>query len=429
MDKQTNVLTNTQSLIPVNTRTIGAPEGIYILYLEDYVHTFIKKILSKNLQNESVRSQNGNKEYPKEYQIERTSQQEIALYGRSIEENGRYRIVISGAGVLNDGFDKIQQLNNTYFPTCSYIGNACVSLNKDSRLRIELTLRNTRVILDDFYIYYDQNEEMQNYLVEWNTTRENETGKVVFSPTEHENHTRNSVSDAAQLSRITQAYNREEAKVSFMWNVMNALCLGFVVCVMAYGIISMNNYNKMQSMQANIEYCMAFIEENTSHLLSTVKTDPDQDRSMPVTAMQQNVQVENETTKQNESPEKMPSADASQEEPQSVVVTDDPVQEPSAEQAPEQAEIPPGTAQDMTQVSVSPDELQSVQGEATQSDTAQPGQEQTPIPQYYVVRKGDTLRTICYDIYGDYSRVDEICRWNNIDDPNNILYGQKLLLP
>lgn len=212
MDKQTNVLTNTQSLIPVNTRTIGAPEGIYILYLEDYVHTFIKKILSKNLQNESVRSQNGNKEYPKEYQIERTSQQEIALYGRSIEENGRYRIVISGAGVLNDGFDKIQQLNNTYFPTCSYIGNACVSLNKDSRLRIELTLRNTRVILDDFYIYYDQNEEMQNYLVEWNTTRENETGKVVFSPTEHENHTRNSVSDAAQLSRITQAYNREEQK-------------------------------------------------------------------------------------------------------------------------------------------------------------------------------------------------------------------------
>lgn len=385
--------------------------------------------MSKNLQNESVRSQNGNKEYPKEYQIERTSQQEIALYGRSIEENGRYRIVISGAGVLNDGFDKIQQLNNTYFPTCSYIGNACVSLNKDSRLRIELTLRNTRVILDDFYIYYDQNEEMQNYLVEWNTTRENETGKVVFSPTEHENHTRNSVSDAAQLSRITQAYNREEAKVSFMWNVMNALCLGFVVCVMAYGIISMNNYNKMQSMQANIEYCMAFIEENTSHLLSTVKTDPDQDRSMPVTAMQQNVQVENETTKQNESPEKMPSADALQEEPQSVVVTDDPVQEPSAEQAPEQAEIPSGTAQDMTQVSVSPDELQSVQGEATQSDTAQPVQEQTPIPQYYVVRKGDTLRTICYDIYGDYSRVDEICRWNNIDDPNNILYGQKLLLP
>ncbi|MDE7479576.1 MAG: LysM peptidoglycan-binding domain-containing protein, partial [Lachnospiraceae bacterium] len=54
---------------------------------------------------------------------------------------------------------------------------------------------------------------------------------------------------------------------------------------------------------------------------------------------------------------------------------------------------------------------------------------QAATPQYYVVRKGDTLRTICYDVYGDYSRVDEVCRWNNIEDPNNILYGQKLLLP
>lgn len=71
MDKQSNVLFNTRiqelhqdsgnemrssaartmpidrtASIPVNTRTIGAPEGIYILYLEDYVHTFIKKIVS-----------------------------------------------------------------------------------------------------------------------------------------------------------------------------------------------------------------------------------------------------------------------------------------------------------------------------------------------------------------------------------------------
>ena len=68
MDKQTNILSNTQNLIPVNTRTIGAPEGIYILYLEDYVHTFIKKILS--VEDE--------KPHP-----------DIALYGRSVEESGR----------------------------------------------------------------------------------------------------------------------------------------------------------------------------------------------------------------------------------------------------------------------------------------------------------------------------------------------------
>ncbi|MDE6056213.1 MAG: hypothetical protein K2G55_21200, partial [Lachnospiraceae bacterium] len=81
MDKQTNILTNTQNVIPVNTRTIGAPEGIYILYLEDYVHTFIKKILSDNSQNVLLSDKHSKEQ--QEYQIERISSQEIALYGRS----------------------------------------------------------------------------------------------------------------------------------------------------------------------------------------------------------------------------------------------------------------------------------------------------------------------------------------------------------
>ena len=50
-------------------------------------------------------------------------------------------------------------------------------------------------------------------------------------------------------------------------------------------------------------------------------------------------------------------------------------------------------------------------------------------PQYYIVRRGDTLRSICFQVYGNYSKVDEICEWNKIEDPNNILYGQRLLLP
>ena len=53
MDKQTNFSPNSRNLIPVNTRTIGAPEGIYILYLEDYVHTFIRKVLS-NLDSQKI---------------------------------------------------------------------------------------------------------------------------------------------------------------------------------------------------------------------------------------------------------------------------------------------------------------------------------------------------------------------------------------
>ena len=47
----------------------------------------------------------------------------------------------------------------------------------------------------------------------------------------------------------------------------------------------------------------------------------------------------------------------------------------------------------------------------------------------YEVAKGDTLYGICVRFYGNLHRAKEICELNNIEDMNNILYGQKILLP
>ena len=55
--------------------------------------------------------------------------------------------------------------------------------------------------------------------------------------------------------------------------------------------------------------------------------------------------------------------------------------------------------------------------------------EATSIPQYYVVQQGDTLRSICINVYGNLDNVDEICEQNGITNPDSILYGQTLLLP
>jgi Uncharacterized protein containing LysM domain len=476
MDKQSNVLFNTRlqelhqntgnetwssptrmASIPVNTRTIGAPEGIYILYLEDYVHTFIKKIISNKKVIENDLQKNG------EYQIETDALSNIALYGKVLEEGGRYRIVVSGAALLDKNRDKIQQINNTYFPSCTYIGTASASQNKDQGLRLELTLRSTKVILDDFYIYYDQNEEMQNYLVEWNNSRQNGTNKVILSSTEHDTQNRNPRNDAARLSRIAQSYNREEAKVSFMWNVMNVLCLGFVVCVMAYGIISINNYNKMEHMQASIDYCIAFITKNSAFHNNFNEIDTDETHAVPT--MQQTVPVgtvtpEKETTetiqenstdtqtgkeqRQNVAANQEQSTTqeiAVQQPTQEQLSRDTAMQQPAQEQLSQNAEIQPSQEQLSQNINIQPTQDTNTQEQVSQDAIAQSSQEQPlqdtsaqkpaqdSIPQYYVVRKGDTLQTICYSIYGDYSRVDEICQWNNIENPDNILYGQKLLLP
>ena len=432
MDKQMNILLNTSkqeenqsstseiqggpvtrmparasAILPVNTRTIGTPEGIYILYLEDYVHTFLKKVLTEKRKKSASMEE-----------ILDSTQPDIALYGRSVEEHGRYRIVVSGAALLQENMNKVQQYNDTYFPSCTYIGSAYVSLTKDSSLRLELTLQNTKVILDDFYIYYDQNEEMQNYLVEWNM--------APLSPTEHDGYVRKKADDAARLGRIAQAYNREEAKVSFMWNVMNVLCLGFVVGVMAYGIISINNYSKMQSMQESIDYCMAFIEENTAFLLPGTESDADN----TVAVIQQNVQKENE--KAGGVRTDVEETDVNKTEKEEIPETADGGEPQTIPENPSETnvdELPPETIPQQPDAAQAADAVQQPDAVQAADMGQQPDDGQASIPQYYVVRRGDTLRTICYDIYGDYSRVDEICRWNNIDDPDNILYGQKLLLP
>ena len=247
-----------------------------------------------------------------------------------------------------------------------------------------------------------------------------------------------------------------------MWNVMNLLCLGFVVCVMAYGIISINNYNKMQSMQASIDYCIAFITKNSAFHDNSTNTDTDTTQVIPT--MQQTVPAEDitsekeitETTEENradvqEGTEQRQNIAANQEtSPAQELVVQQSAQDASAQQ-PTQESLSQDTDLQSTQEALSQDtDIQPTQEPTTQDtaarelsqellpqdtieqstqDTSAQQSAQDSVPQYYVVRKGDTLQTICFNVYGDYSHVEEICRWNNIENPDNILYGQKLLLP
>lgn len=351
MDKQT---TN----IPVNTRIVGdakhISEGIYVLYLEDYVHTFIKKLIY-------------------EQEPDTIAGTSIYMYGSSFEKSSQSIMVVSGAATS-------EQTDKNYFSTDTALCTALVSLNKDKGIRFEISIRGTKVILDDFYIYYDQNEEMQNYLIEWNNKKHEQQ---LQSPIKTVN--RIPADNAARLGRIAQAYNKESARVNLVWGAMNVLSLSLVVCVIAYGIISLNSYGKMQTMQENIDYCMTFVSENL-----------EKNTEGKIEKYEEPTGTMNLTQEQNtENSMEIPTQETIEEPTEiSTQLTEQPAENP-----------------DLTQ------ETQSVQ-------TAN-----TSVPQYYVVRRGDTLRDICISIYGDYSRIEEICELNNLDNPDSILYGQKLLLP
>ncbi len=57
------------------------------------------------------------------------------------------------------------------------------------------------------------------------------------------------------------------------------------------------------------------------------------------------------------------------------------------------------------------------------------GKRETIVPNYYIVKKGDSLIGISNKFYGNRNRELEIMELNDIEDPNKINFGMKILLP
>lgn len=69
------------------------------------------------------------------------------------------------------------------------------------------------------------------------------------------------------------------------------------------------------------------------------------------------------------------------------------------------------------------------QTENQEGSTSEEPQNDSETAEVYTVQKGDTLAVISRKIYGDSSKVKEICELNGLEDGNLIFIGQKLMLP
>ena len=71
----------------------------------------------------------------------------------------------------------------------------------------------------------------------------------------------------------------------------------------------------------------------------------------------------------------------------------------------------------------------SPEPEDTPEPEPEPEPEETSDPVSYVIKEGDTLIGICKLIYGNDERVQEVCEFNGIKNPDNIRIGQIIWLP
>ena len=400
--------------LPKNIRQIGNPSGDWKIYMEDYVYTYLHPTLEKEKQAKKVCILLGKAERDEKNYIFISGAiavepfKEVSALPQFTEEVWEYiyqqmkeyfgDLDIVGWSIETSFWplhlvSEFENIHRRYFEGCEKV----MLLNNGEEMEEKFyRLQNGNWVgWGGYYIYYEKNEPMQNFMVQ----------QYQKSPTEEEK-----ISASAGAISNYRALIKEKQDKTPQKSEHSILCAAGVLTAMAVcviGISTINNYEKMSNMQDAIQVLSHSVETETPEGMvgtGTVTVENIESDIEPLTkaedSMGQNSQGAN-VANSNQQQETIPEA-----QEQSVSQ-----EQPSLDANNQQA----ATVTDAT----TPVENQPV---LTESETYL-------LQGYYIVQKGDSLALISQKIYQNVNKVPEICAKNGIADENTIYEGQKLLLP
>lgn len=378
----------------------GGKEAKYEIYVEDYVISFLK-------------GETGTLKLSEFY-----------FYGYREKDGRRYVIYGAGRDKRLSVFDKYSLLEE--------IGCRLTQAGPVFLVREENDIYEVK----GYDIFYQDNGEMQSYLIDQKSERDGKerasrietsgsgvrtSGRVHAGGCVH-------IDRNADTGKGTYEQRNKPAPHSAI-----SLQLGIIlVALVAIVINSANSYDKMQQLDRSASEVFFAIENQEAGDMA--KPDVERDE----------IKVERDITQEDDMQEELlkerAESDAGQEEEILKLVTLE--NEGHAGDSDEEAD-----AQEMTEDAAasteeaSEDAVGDAQQESSAESTEQEesGDESTDeeevealsrnVARYYKVERGDTLYMISKKVYGDTSHVKKICEVNNITDPDNIRYGQKIILP
>ena len=183
---------------------------------------------------------------------------------------------------------------------------------------------------------------------------------------------------------------------------LSMVCTALAITVLAGGVAMFNNYKKMHQMENVIA---SVLPEGVvrSGLLASGKEDDGkwiEEAAAKVYPSEETARTETEVT--------------AGEKP--AAVTPETMEERNNET--EETVIKSQAPEGVTEETVLENE------KSTSAETVS-----APSYKVYTVGEGETLYGICFKVYHNVNRVDEICRINDLGDQNSIYAGQKLLMP
>ena len=428
---QMGELYNPYPKLPKNTRQIGERDQSVRLYLEDYVNTYLKRLFPKGGQDLRVG----------------------VLLGTSEEHDGIPYLFVDGALEMEDvaeqgekvertesAWKKVYQDMDRLFPKRSVLGwflcgapgaalsplnywkqhgqyfagkNQLMYLNSglEGEEAVYITSEDGFYKLRGYHIYYERNQMMQDYMIMRKDVRRVETG--TGEPV---------VRDFRQ--RMEENKSQITSRRGSI-RVLGSLCSALAMVVLAGGVVMVNNYDKMQKMESVLT---SVLPEGISwqNSLSAVENSQKKGGSLRNSQTGQmsgtenggdNLLVEhasggvNPTLAHETMSETYPET-AGQSQNETVMEAEEQNRVSEDGQAdgerPAEAENQTGTDQpsshDPAGTKTAPAQATTESDRAAISAALASGT--------YQIQPGETLYGICLKLYGNGSRLEEICRLN-----------------
>lgn len=432
--------------IPKNVMQIGTGSPNVKLYMEDYVHTFLERCQGKET---------------------------CLAFGQQEEKDGIRYYLIYGVEKETD----FRRGNFPYFQKLERIGKI---EKKEAAVRF-WTVRGEEIQIGGYFIFYEQNEEMQAYMIaerEQSRPADVEEERVMEAiSARREKRKAEAAADAARgitasrasapntasgrktvLSRLgalkaaAPTLNAASRKTAFGTAYQDRLgstgalfpklcrigCLVLLLVLVGTALTSVNQYPDMKAVSALLAGAVRNTKnetENTSPGLIVEETVGwnSSDEMAQSAALDEAAQADDATgaantamdgevtdnrTADNVMPDSVMPDSVMPDSVMSDSVTTDSVTTDSV------------MADGQNAVTTDADaESSAVRQSASASDSFPQVQEALAHPESYQVQKGDSLIAISRRFYGTDEKVIEICRLNNIKDPNQIQPGQNILLP
>lgn len=434
--------------LPKNITQIGEVNPQCKIYVEDYAVSFLKQ-LNKIAANKDMA---------------------VALYGNTRKEGDISYIFIYGAGKLDflqkevrhlsqAQLQEMERLRRKYFQGYELVGYKL--LNGEMIEGVHVYEQGICRYIAGYAQFYEKNDNMLAYMLDFRggeaepeivdqekyetvkrrqeerKSRSEEAGKKTAADTKKEI-VMDGISDS-ERRELKAVWNRENESGQKSLRKMKFTAAAVFVLLCAAGVAMMNDTEEMQDFKTAAK---DFMEEMTEQKL------PD---SMPASGnVQQGIDSTGSTLVAED---KLVDAVLKENDKsvQETVEASMPQEDGTGQNtgADTQAQNTDGTIAGVhTENSVSNEasnevvnelsgetesgnepvneELQTAASESEQNSTET---EASSAAVSYTIQKGDTLLDISINNYGSVAQIKEICRLNQIEDPDDIKVGQKILLP